>query len=239
MAGPDRKISASEFVYGVLREKIVTLELAPNSAAGEQMLADLLGVSRTPVREAIGRLESEGLVETYPRKGVIVAPIRPEAVRTAQFVRETLEVAIVREAASLGAQSDLFSVRQAIEEQQWAADQGDINRFYRADEAMHLRICRIADREQVCRLIDDAKAHMDRLRRLDLMKPETLRELIEDHRQIVDAIARGDGDEAEASLRVHVRRALGRLPDLMDRSPEYFAKEAGAALGTTRMRSAK
>lgn len=234
MAGPDHKISASEFVYVALREKIITLELAPNSTAGEQFVADLLGVSRTPVREAIGRLESEGLIETDLRNRVIVAPIRPDAVRTAQFIRETLEVAIVREAAAVGPRGDLFSVLQSIEEQQWAADQGDINRFYRADEAMHLRVCRIAGREQVWRLIDDAKVHMDRLRRLDLLKPETLRELIDDHRKIVTAIRQGDCDQAEEALRVHVRRALGRLPDLMNRSPEFFAADQASGLTTAK-----
>jgi DNA-binding GntR family transcriptional regulator len=95
----DVKISAAEHCYRTLWRKIVSLELKRNEPIGEQALAQMLGVSRTPVREALSRLSAERFVDLRTRARVIIASIRLDAVLTAQFVREKLEVAIVSEAA--------------------------------------------------------------------------------------------------------------------------------------------
>jgi DNA-binding GntR family transcriptional regulator len=107
-------LPTSVYAYREIRSRILSLDLAPSVHLGEQALADELNVSRTPVREALGRLSAEGLVEVFPRRGTVVAPIRLKAVRTAQFVRETLEATIVRLASEQSAAVGVFPQLRTI-----------------------------------------------------------------------------------------------------------------------------
>jgi DNA-binding GntR family transcriptional regulator len=218
-------LPTSVYVYREIRGRILSLELAPNVHLGEQSLANLLNVSRTPIREALGRLSVEGLVEIYPRRGAVVAPIRVNAVRTAQFVRETLEAAIVRQAAERATTLGVFPLLQTIEEQKLAERENEPDLFYSADEKMHREICVLADQEAAWQLIEDAKTHMDRIRKLTL-QPRKISELISDHVKIVGAIKNGDADLAEAKMRTHLRTILPRLERLIDQYPNYFEEEA-------------
>lgn len=143
----DIKISAAEHCYRTLSRKIIGLELKPNEPIGEHALAGLLGVSRTPVREALSRLSAEGLVDLRSRAGVVVAPIRMDAVRTAQFVREQLELAIVAEAAQQSNRRVLLGIRQAIEEQELAILEDNPDLFFECDERMHALYCSLAGRD--------------------------------------------------------------------------------------------
>ena len=122
-------LPTSLHVYWEIRSRILSLDLAPNVHLGEQGLADDLNVSRTPIREALGRLSAEGLVEIYSRRGAVVAPIRLNAVRTAQFVREPLEAAIVRQAAELATPLGVFPLLQTIEEQELAERESEPTLF--------------------------------------------------------------------------------------------------------------
>lgn len=214
-------LPTSLHVYREIRGRILSLELAPNVHLGEQGLADDLSVSRTPIREALGRLSVEGLVEIYPRRGAVVAPIRLNAVRTAQFVRETLEAAIVRQAAERATPLGVFPLLQTIEEQKLAERENEPTLFYAADEKMHRQICVLADQEAAWQLIEDAKTHMDRIRKLTL-QPRKISELIDDHEKIVSAVKGKDAELAEKRVRVHLRTILPSLEGLMEQYPDYF-----------------
>lgn len=231
---PDRTIPASLYAYRTLREKIVTLELSPGTPVGEQLVADMLGISRTPVREAMARLASEGLIDSYSRAGTAVSKIRLEAVESAQFTREALEVEIIREAALQGEPAHFFSVRQAIAEQEFAISQTDPSGFFSADERMHEVFSTIARRSPVWPIIADAKRHMDRLRRLS-MQTTDLGGLVADHKLILQALEAHDPDAADAAMRQHLRRAMRELPDLVSRFGEYFEGEAEVSQILARM----
>lgn len=221
---PEPSVSASEYAYRALRAKIVSLELPPSANAGEQAMADMLGVSRTPIREALSRLAMEGLVDIYSRRGVVVAPIRMQAVESAQFVREVLEIAIVREAAAQPDERAQLSIRQAVEEQVLAVNTGDRALFFEADEKMHRQFCRMAGRLPIWAQIGDAKKHLDRLRRLSVQTID-LSKLLADHRLIVEAIEAGRGDDAAEAMRVHLRRVLGDVGEIRQRFSQYFEAE--------------
>lgn len=231
---PDRTIPASLYAYRTLREKIVTLELQPGTPVGEQLVADMLGISRTPVREAMARLASEGLIDSYSRAGTAVSKIRLEAVAAAQFTREALEVEIIREAALQGEPGHVFAVRQAIAEQEFAVSQADPDGFFTADERMHEVFSAMARRSLVWPIIADAKRHMDRLRRLSLQTTD-LGGLVADHKLILQALETRDPGAADATMRQHLRRAMRELPDLVSRFGEYFDGAAEVDQFMTRM----
>lgn len=195
-------LSAAERCYRILSRKIVSLELKPNESVGEQALAEMLGVSRTPIREALSRLSNEGLVDLRARSGGIVSPIRPDAVRTAQFVRENLEVAVIAEAANRNNQRILLAIRQTIEEQELAISENNSNVFYLADERMHFLFCCLAGREGVWDFIADSKKHMDRVRRISVQNGH-LDELLTDHQDLVEAVASGKAAKRK-NLCVHI-----------------------------------
>ncbi|MFV0384335.1 GntR family transcriptional regulator [Paracoccus sp. (in: a-proteobacteria)] len=218
------ELSAAERAYRTIRRKIVSLELAPNTAVGELQLADMLGVSRTPIREALTRLSSEGLVDFRSRAGTTVAPIRLDAVRAAQFVREKLEVAIVREAAAESSRRFKFSVQQAVEEQKFAITDGDTALFFASDERMHQSFAEMAGRPAVWPVISEAKKHMDRLRWLSLatVSAYDLNTLLDDHVELFNAIAAHDSDRAQVVMELHLRRVMAQIDQLVAAQPDYF-----------------
>jgi DNA-binding GntR family transcriptional regulator len=215
------QLSAGERAYRTLLKRIVSLELKPNESIGEQMLAESLGVSRTPVREALSRLASEGLVDVRSRSGGVVAPIRLEAVKSAQFVREALEVAIINKAVQRKDTQILFNLRQSIEAQRFAVAEKNSMMFFDADERMHSLFCQLAGQAYVWGVIADAKQHMDRVRRISLDHID-LDTLLTDHIELYQYIEQADKVGARKILRRHLRRVLVDLERLREQCPEFF-----------------
>ncbi len=230
------EISASERAYRELRRKIVSLDLAPNQAIAELQLAELLGMSRTPVREALTRLASEGLVDFRSRAGTIVAPIRLEAVKSAHYVREKLELAVVRDAThSSKSAKAVFKIRQCIEVQRFAISQEDYAMFFVSDEEMHQQYCEMIGMNSVWSVIADAKKHMDRVRMLSLQTTEVtdLDLLLSDHTQIIEAVIQGDEQGAVDCMQNHLKRVILDLSMLVDHNRGYFDLEpVGSGDGT-------
>jgi len=218
---PESRLSAGERAYRTLRARIVSLE--PNASIGEQMLAESLGVSRTPVREALARLATEGLVDARSRSGGIVSPIRREAVESAQFVREALETAVIDKAVRGRDARTLFRFRQSLEAQRFAIVEQDTALFYDADEHMHSLFCRLAGQAKVWDVIADAKRHMDRVRRISIDNTD-LGTLVDDHDELYRCVEGGDRNGARKVLRRHLRRVLVDLEFLEARFPHYFSE---------------
>jgi len=215
------RLSAADRAYHTLRNRIISLELAPNESIGEQMLAEGLGVSRTPVREALSRLSAEGLVDVRSRSGGVVAPIRLDAVRSAQFVRETLETAIIDACIKHEDAQVLFNLRQAIETQRFAETQKDLGLFFDADDHMHSLFCKLGDQSSVWHVIAHAKQHMDRVRRISLNEFD-LSALLDDHVELVNCIEQKNKAGARKVIRLHLRRVLEDLETIQERHPDYF-----------------
>lgn len=215
------RLSAADRAYQTLRNQIISLELAPNESIGEQMLAERLGVSRTPVREALLRLSAEGLVDLRSRSGGVVAPIRIEAVRSAQFVREALESAIIDACIKCEDSQVMFNLRQSIETQRFAIKQSDLILFFDADDHMHSLFCQLAGQPSVWDAIVHAKQHMDRVRRISLSEVH-LDTLLDDHIELLDCIEQGNRAGARKVIHRHMRRVLIDLKSIQQRHPEYF-----------------
>lgn len=211
----------SDRVFAELEAAICDLRLAPGQLLSETELARRLGVSRTPLREAIGLLADAGLVDVIPQVGTRVAMIRETAVREAQFVREALEVAAYR-AAAARVERDVGRMRGLIQLQQLAAGTGDLEAFFAADEEMHEQVYVLCGHPGVRQAVRRVKPQLDRVRRLGLREPTLLAELVAEHIRIVDALAAGDVPAGVADLELHCRRVLTTLPALRAAHPQYF-----------------
>jgi DNA-binding GntR family transcriptional regulator len=208
-------------VYANLRDAIIRGELAPGRQLSENELAASLGVSRTPVREALVRLRDERLVDIVPQLGTFVSPISTRALADAQFIREALECAAVRVAAQRATADDIDGLEHNLAAQERARDTDDLDAFYVLDEQLHQAICDLSGRA-VWAITQRAKGHLNRIRRLSLPMPSYLAEMIAEHREIVARLADNDPDGAEAALRHHLQMVLRELPRIREQHPDFF-----------------
>nr|WP_294505567.1 GntR family transcriptional regulator [uncultured Rhodopila sp.] len=204
----------SDTVYQAVREMIVRATMPPGSRISEAELGERLGVSRTPVREALLRLADEGLVRMFPQAGIYVAPVSVTAVSEAQFIREHLECAVIRDVAATVDGIGMALLRGTIGRQRAAHEAGDTVQFYELDELLHQQFCDLAKRSGVWRVIQHSKHHLDRVRWLSLPVAEHIPHLITQHQAIVEAVSQRDPDIAEASLRVHLREVYATIEQL-------------------------
>lgn len=219
-------------VFERLRADIVAGRLSPGTPMAELDLCDRLGVSRTPVREALIKLADIGLVNIYPQRGTFVAPISPEAFRHAQFIREHLECAMVAEAVRHIDATSLRQLNDILERQQEVALRGSGVDFYEPDEQFHRTIARIARHEAVWTVVRESKVHFDRVRHLTLVEDEAhVPLLIEQHREIVVGLANCDEVGAVAAMRRHLR-------EIFRRAEGIFARHGETASPTVRTRRA-
>src|SRR4051794_40077133 len=215
---------ARDQVYDLLRESIVTAELEPGRQLSENELAGRLGVSRTPVREALQRLRDDRLVEIVPQLGTFVSPISTRAVADAQFIREALECAAVRAAAARVTDEDVEGLEQNLVAQHRAREAADFDAFYILDDQFHQSLCDLSGRA-VWAITQRAKGHLNRIRRLSLPMPSYLAEMIAEHREILALLAEHDPDGAEAALRHHLQMVLRELPRIREQHPDFFEED--------------
>jgi DNA-binding GntR family transcriptional regulator len=208
-------------VYANLRDAIVRADLAPGRQLSENELAASLGVSRTPVREALQRLRDDRLVEIVPQLGTFVSPISTRAVADAQFIREALECAAVRVAAPRVTAEDIDALEHNLAAQERARDSADLDAFYVLDDQFHQAICDLSGRS-VWNITQRAKGHLNRIRRLSLPMPTYLPEMIAEHREIVGRLAEHDPDGAEVALRHHLQMVLREVPRIREQHPDFF-----------------
>lgn len=212
-------------VFDHLRDDIVRGVLPPGTPMAELDLCNRLGVSRTPVREALIKLAEEGLVRIYPQRGTFVAPVSVEAFREAQFIREHLECALVAEASRRIDASGLRQLRSIIGQQEQCARDRNPELFYELDEAFHNAIARISGHTRVWQVVVQAKVHFDRVRYYNLQTVDELPLLINQHTEIVEGLAACDEAKAVAAMRRHLREVF-RTIDAISQADEASVQSA-------------
>jgi DNA-binding GntR family transcriptional regulator len=224
--------SGARAVYDRLRGEIIAGALAPDERLSEPVLAARLGVSRTPVREALRRLEAETLVVEQPTGGVRVAPLDVADARQVYEVRARLEGLLARRAAERVAGRVAGSDRAAPADD--PADPADVARLARLVELMdavrdhddevlrigaefHAVVERLADDRLCAALLRQIRGHVDRYRALATRERVGTTAHVDEHRAVASAVVDGDPDAAEAAMRAHINssaaaatRALGR-----------------------------
>ncbi|GAB1582177.1 GntR family transcriptional regulator [Phyllobacterium phragmitis] len=217
-----RQATIASRVFETLRQAIVQLQLRPGHPLSEAEIARQLRVSRQPVREAFIKLAEIGFIEIRPQRGTYVRLISIREVRNARFIREAVEVAIVREAAANAPDTDIEALERLIADQKSVARAGDHPAFLRLDEAFHQAIARCADCDDAWRVIESLKAQMDRVRYLSLPEATPLETIIKQHEDILEGIKNGSPEAAEASMRQHLSEILISLPRLAAEHSSLF-----------------
>ncbi|WP_102867066.1 GntR family transcriptional regulator [Pseudovibrio exalbescens] len=215
--------SVSKRVYEALKRAVVQLQLQPGNLLSEADVAKRLGVSRQPVREAFIKLADVGLLEVRPQRGTFVVPISRREVENARFLREAIEVALVRKAAQLPSLALVKELDRLIELQELAQKHNDNAEFLKLDEKFHCAIAMGVNCEMGWRIVVDMKAQMDRVRYLSLGDATPIPKLIEQHKAIVRAIEAGNAQAAQGQMEIHLQEILKSLPAIEEGNPTLFS----------------
>jgi GntR family transcriptional regulator, rspAB operon transcriptional repressor len=208
-------------VVVALRDDIVSMALKPGDVISESDIAARYGVSRQPVREAFIRLAQQGLLLIRPKRATVVKKISPDGVRQSRFIRESIEVEIIRRVASNPGPDVKEILAGLIADQEAASAANDSRRFHQLDELFHRTLARLAGVEYAWQLIDDHKMQLDRVRYLTLGVSSSQRAIAE-HKIIAGAVSNGDVAGAEAAMRAHLGRAELLLNQTIEDFPDYF-----------------
>ena len=218
----DRDRQAAPQVFERLRGMIIELELPPGSPLSRAALAERFGVSSTPIRDALMRLEEEGLVEVFPQYATVVSRIDVHRAQQAHFLRQALELEIVRMLALKPDQALAAELNATIARQQQFAKAGAFEKFMAADNEFHALLYVAADKQDIWTLVRSRSGHIDRLRRLHLPSPGKAQDIVRHHRLIVKSIAGGEPEDAQKHLRTHLSGTLSELAQIRARHPEYL-----------------
>jgi len=221
----DDTVSAARRVYLSLRQRIVEMSMLPGVRIVERDLADELGISRTPVHEAVQRLAEEGLVEVIPRSGTFVARIPLEGLDEAMMVRNALESAIIEKAAARATPAGVESLRAILERQAEAIAASDFRAFHQSDELFHATLAELSGYPGVWPIILQAKTQVDRYRQLTLPLQGRMDGVLDEHKAVVEAIAVGDAAGAVQAMREHLDHVLPVLEVTRRLRPEYFVSK--------------
>lgn len=221
--GEDRRSSASQRVHEALRERIVSLDLAPGEHVSRTDIAARYGVSQTPVRDAMMKLEEEGLIVVRPQSKTEVSRIDVDHARKTQFLRLSVELEVTRRLSlSADPAAAVLQARRILAQQRTALETGDMELFRALDSYFHYALCEAAGVGDLWRMIAARSGHIDRLRALNLPDPGKPASILDHHLSIVDAVAAGDMAGAEEAVREHLSGTLAAVDQIVADHPDYF-----------------
>ena len=217
--------SGRDYALRTIKDNIIHLDLAPGSLISENELAVQLGLSRTPVLEALIELSRSKVVEIAPQKRTVVAPIDSSLVEEARFTRYVLECAVVELVCTMATPEDILHLGENVKLQEFYIENGPLNALMDLDDAFHKMLFDIAKKSQLYSLIQYIAIHFDRVRSLALSNIQDLK-IVNDHRQILDAICCRDGAKAKEIMSKHLSRSKVDAASLREKFPHYFRKDA-------------
>jgi DNA-binding GntR family transcriptional regulator len=197
------------------------IAISPPGNGSRADLAASYGVSQTPVRDALMRLEEEGLVDVFPQHKTVVSRIDIAQARQAHFLRRAIELEVVRELAAHGETALTERLRATIARQRAALSRSEYADFVAFDQSFHRQMYDAADVAGLWEEVRKRSGHIDRLRRLHLPSKGKGEAILRDHARIVDAIAKSDPGLAQQRVRQHLSGTRAQVDAIRARYPAY------------------
>lgn len=218
------KETAREYAFRTIKQNIITLELKPGSMISENELATAIGVSRTPVREALIELVKLRLIEIYPQKGSFISLIDSEIVEEVRFVRLVLELSMVELACDIATPEDMIRLEENLNLHEFYIEHKMLEKQLQLDNKFHELLFTISNMSFTHDLLEGMMAHFDRVRSLSLSSRRG-KVIISDHREIVEAIKSKDKALARQVISNHLSRYKTDEDDLKEQYPHYFKED--------------
>lgn len=204
-----------------IKENIIHLELAPGSQISENELAAALGLSRTPVREALMELSKVKIVDICPQKKSVVSLIDYELVEESRFMRNVLECAVVELACETALPADMEYLEKNVQLQKFYLAGYNPEQLWELDCQFHRRLFEIARKLQVFTLMQNLLIHFDRVRNMALSTVKDTK-IVQDHEDITKAIRRRDSSAARERMEIHLNRYKIDAAAIQAAYPQYF-----------------
>lgn len=204
-----------------IKENIINLELAPGSQISENELAAEMGLSRTPVREALIELSRVKIIEIHPQKKSTVPLIDYELVEESRFMRNLLECAVVELDCEMAQPVDLERLSANVRLQNFYLDNYYTNELMTLDNQFHGILFEIAKKTQIFALMQNIAIHFDRVRSMALSTVKNTK-IVQDHEDILQAIGRKDPKAARELMEIHLSRYKIDAADIRAAYPQYF-----------------
>jgi DNA-binding GntR family transcriptional regulator len=197
--------SLAKTALKVLRRSILTNELKTDVVYNEKSLASDLGISRTPVREALLELSSKRLVKFLPQKGVMINTFSDNEIEDVFEIRTALEVFAIQKACLVREPLNISHLSRLMDEQKTAAQTGDAVAFMEADRQFHISFIRLTDNEYLMEMMQDIRDIMHLMGIKALIRKSRMQEVIREHDAVLSAVKNGNAAEAAAQMETHLR----------------------------------
>ena len=197
-----------ETVIDQLRDLIVQGELAPETKLNERVLAEKLGTSRTPLREAIKFLASEGLVELLPNRGAVVAPLKPEKMKEVFVVLGALEALAGDLACHNATEADIAEIRGLHYHMLAHHARGELAQYFRYNQQIHIKLMECAGNATLAQVYRGLNDHVKRARYMANLSRERWDKAVQEHEDMLDALVKRDGARLQILLRDHLANKL-------------------------------
>jgi DNA-binding GntR family transcriptional regulator len=220
----DRSRQVALQIHEILRSRILAVELVPGTVLSRASLQLEFGVSQTPVRDALMRLQEEGIIEVYPQYATVVARIDIDHARQAQFLRLSIELEAVRRLTLDSPETTAGELSIILDRQKTIVSPETFDTFDSMDREFHRTLYERAGIMQLWASVRRQSVHLDRLRRLNLPMPGKMQTVLEDHQAIVDGIRSGEPDQATAALRKHLSGTLSIIDIISEKYPDYIRR---------------
>lgn len=216
---PARRKNRTENAYDLLKQQILHNRMRPGQSESEPEIAMRLGMSRTPVREALVRLQNEGLVRLVPRRGVQVLPVSLDDMREIYQILQVLEPEAARSVAALHPDAaTLAPLHECTEEMERAVETMDLDIWAAADDRFHRQLLALSPNRRLAGFVSTLFDQVHRVRLITLRLRETPHRSTREHRQILQAIACGDTVATHDLFRAHRDRASSELLAQLERA---------------------
>lgn len=214
--------SLAQRVYLSLQEAILTLKYPPGTVLRKGKICEQLGVSRSPVAEAIARLSADRLVDVIPQSATRVSVFSMEEIREACFLREAIELAVVAKVAEDRTEEQLKQLTREVKMQTLMLEDGDLDGFYKADEAFHSLLMQFTGFPGVSNIASTIELRLNRARILLLPEEGLAADSADEHMQIYEAIRIQNPQLAQEKMKQHLQQLIVRMEPLEAIHPTYF-----------------
>ena len=217
------KESNREFALRVIRENIINLELKPGSMISEQDLADELGLSRTPVHEALQELAQTKIIEILHKRGSRISLIDMNLVEEAVFIRSTLEAAIIETACKNAGDEDIQQLEENVNLQEFYLSKGNLDKIMELDNAFHKYIYKMTNKMQCYSMVKLMNIHHDRVRELHL-HTANITTIIEEHKKILEHFKNHNSSGVKELIETHLKHLYLDEKEIRKKYAEFFSK---------------
>ncbi len=215
------KETARDYALRVLKGNIISLELAPGTSISENELAAEIGISRTPVREAIIELAKAYLIEIYPQRGSFVSLIDSKMVEEARFLRRVMDTAVIEDVCETADEEGIKLLEENVELQEFYLSKGMTDKLFDLDNKFHRNIYVVAKKDIIYDIHSTLMIHFDRVRNLSVVTVKNTG-IVGEHRAMLEAIKTKDKKTAAELVAKHLDHYQVDEKEIKSRRPEFF-----------------